>query len=904
MNKGFQQVSFMELWSKRLSPMIQKWGTILIFTLAASGCGGGGGVGGGNQSPDAVVQDFPIAFVKRTLPVDSAGEIVEQDLRNPTIFNPGAELVLRERASPTALEQVLTNELFEPGELYDIKDLEVSSDGQKLIFALRAPELEDADEDEQPTWNIWQYDLETGQLTRIIISDLIAEQGQDFAPAYLVDGRIVFSSTRQRTNKSILLDEGKPQFSGLEENRRVEAAVLHVMDADGSNIHQITFNQSHDLDPAVMSDGTIIFTRWDNMGNRNGMHLYRVNPDGSNMEFVYGNHSHATGTNNSTIQFTQPREMPNGQLLSLTRPMQSNRLSAELTQIDISNFTENDQPVFASNATTVEAQQSLTPNNVTNDGSISRGGNYSSAFPLWDGSNRLLVSWSLCRLTELDANNISNIVACTDERLDDPNAVQANPLYGVWMLTLDEQTVLPIITGDEGIMYTEVVAMQPKVSPVFIPDGMAGIDLEQNLVDENVGVIHIKSVYDFDGIDVSGSGISVLADPLQTAADGRAARFLRVVKAVSMPDRDLVQLNGSAFGRSSGQLMREILGYVPIEPDGSVKFKVPASVPVALSVLDKLGRRITGRHQNWLQLTPGQQLECNGCHTGNSSLPHGRLQAQQPSINSGASTTGLPFTNTEPSLFADQGETMAETWSRINEIRTLSVDVNYEDQWTDETIRPKDLSFVYSYSDLNSPAPTTVPCIMNWTANCRITINYPDVIQPLWDVSRITLDPDGITVLEDNTCTRCHGLVDEMDLAQVPAAQLDLSGTTSTDNPGQLTSYRELFFGDNEQEVINGTLVDRLIPLLDGNGNPVFEVDDQGELILDEMGNPIPVLVTVGVSPSLNVSAAVNNPRLFDLLEPAGSHSGWLSPAEIKMISEWLDIGGQYYNNPFAVPQN
>jgi hypothetical protein len=29
------------------------------------------------------------------------------------------------------------------------------------------------------------------------------------------------------------------------------------------------------------------------------------------------------------------------------------------------------------------------------------------------------------------------------------------------------------------------------------------------------------------------------------------------------------------------------------------------------------------------------------------------------------------------------------------------------------------------------------------------------------------------------------------------------------------------------------------------------------------------------------------------------NHAGMLSPAELRLISEWLDIGAQYYNNPF-----
>ena len=29
-----------------------------------------------------------------------------------------------------------------------------------------------------------------------------------------------------------------------------------------------------------------------------------------------------------------------------------------------------------------------------------------------------------------------------------------------------------------------------------------------------------------------------------------------------------------------------------------------------------------------------------------------------------------------------------------------------------------------------------------------------------------------------------------------------------------------------------------------------------------------------------------------------------LSEAELRLLSEWLDIGAQYYNNPFDVPVN
>ncbi len=54
---------------------------------------------------------------------------------------------------------------------------------------------------------------------------------------------------------------------------------------------------------------------------------------------------------------------------------------------------------------------------------------------------------------------------------------------------------------------------------------------------------------------------------------------------------------------------------------------------------------------------------------------------------------------------------------------------------------------------------------------------------------------------------------------QVPAGQLDLTGVASDEQPLQLRSYRELFFSDNEQELVGGALQDVPGPP-DANGNP------------------------------------------------------------------------------------
>ena len=241
--------------------------------LLAAGCGGGDGGGslGGSQSPDPIVKEIPILYVKRTLLFDNNGNLVQSDVRQPADFSPGGDLWVRSAASPSAAERNLTGSIT--GGMGDVRDLNISYDGTQAVFALRLPDLPNTQPEDQPKWNIWVYDVATDSLNRVISSDIVAESGQDIAPQFLPDGRILYTSTRQRRTVAILLDEGKPQFAPLDEDRRESATVLHVMDADGNNIKQISFNQSHDLDPTVTLDGRVVFSRWDNAGRRNEIKL-------------------------------------------------------------------------------------------------------------------------------------------------------------------------------------------------------------------------------------------------------------------------------------------------------------------------------------------------------------------------------------------------------------------------------------------------------------------------------------------------------------------------------------------------------------------------------------------------------------------------------------------------------
>ncbi len=887
-----------------LPQTVTKLVSLFIAIVTLSSCTSGSAtLDAGGQEGDPVAVDYPIAYVKRPVPVEQDVNNVDQpivvNLREPVTFFPGAALYLRDRATPSAAEINLTEGVFAEGALYDVKDLDTNYDGTKLVFAMRAPLIEGLPPEEQPTWNLWEYDHLTQNLRRLIASDITADEGQDISPHYLPDGRIVFTSTRQRTAKAVLLDEGKPQYDAMDENRNVPAMALHVMDADGSNIKQITFNQSHDLAPSVLANGKIVFSRWDAAGANDQISLYQINPDGTELEILYGRHSHLTGSDGSFVEFMQARQAPDGRLIVKLRPNFSTRLGGELVYIDVENFTEINQTTIPSTGTAGPAQVTATPFDVRTDDSPSVGGRFANVYPLYDGSGRFLVSWTPCRLNDVDAAGNPIIVPCTDSDIA-AGKQEAQPLYGIWSYDPNNGTLRPIVPGVEGFVAHDIVALAPRDRANVIPDSEPNAD--QTLVTENVGVVHIESVYDFDGVDVSPNGIATLADPAQTNAAGRPARFIRIVKAVSLPSRDLVTLRNTAFGRSAAQGMRDILGYAMVEPDGSAMFKVPANVAFAISILDANGRRISQRHQNWITLKAGEVKTCHGCHTSDSELPHGRYAAEAESINIGAQAAA-PFPNTNPSIVAEVGETMAQAYNRMNGFQDLSVNVFYTDYWTDPNISTINPDINYNYSQLSTPAPTSVACLSNWSGLCRISINYVDEIQPIWEVPRQEFDALG-NLIADNTCVLCHNRVDAAGAAQVPAGQLELTGEASVDQPDHVTSYRELLFPDNAQVLLNGALVDELVLVFDANGNPVYEVDANGDLILDANGDPIQVTETVPVTATMRVAGANASSRFFNRFRAGGSHAGRLTDAELRLLSEWLDIGGQYYNNPFDVPQN
>ena len=893
--------------------------------LLVTACGGGGGGSeGGGQSPDPVTVDLPVAFIDRPLPTDEDDPetLLPLDILDPAAFNPGAAIYVKPRATALAAAENITQDAFIADDNfdpeapnYDVKDLSIHPDGDRLLFAMRAPEIPNADDDEQPKWDIWEYHLIDKVLRRVITSNIVAEAGHDVSPRYLPDDRIIFSSTRQTRSRGMLLDDNKPQYTAQEEGNDGPAFVLHVMDNDGTNIQQITYNQSHDLQPTVLGNGRVLFLRWDQANGRNNLSLYTVNPDGTDLQYHYGFNSLNTTPRDESLTLFRPQSLSDRRIAAIFK-RRSEFLGGDMLVIDTENFVENDVPINGGGG---EAQERIYHLDIVTDDERSRNGVFSSLHPLFDGTNRLLVSWSQCRMRVIDTGRL---VPCTGEWWENDAAEIAPPLFGIWIYNMTDDTQQPVVLGKEGRMFTEAVILEPQAPPSYIAPTTTNADL---------GTLHIRSVYDGNlaDVDADNLNLSVLANPAQTSADDRPARFLRIVKAVSIADNDVLDeqedtVYGNRFNQNTG--LREIIGYTPVEPDGSVLVQIPADIAFTVEVLDGEGRRISNNATYWMQVRPGERLECNGCLNTSPTQPVSRADIVPDSINPGASGVAFPGTQRfdqfgTPEL-PQAGETMAEFAARtyfaapgaqpgdpdiyLNAgLREPTVDLIFIDEWTDPALapgRPRDEAFAYRYLDLvpgaSEQSTLKAPlknkgCMDDWNSTCRIVINYENHIQYLWEIERTSANVvDELGELRPFNCIGCHAgsttIADVTNPNLTGAIQLNLTRTPRQNT--EMTSYFELLNARAEREV-------------DEAGNvvtvPEFLLDAEGLPVLDEEGNPVPNPEYDETPPSIARGNALGSERFFSRFRENGSHSGFLNNSELKLLREWIDLGARYYQNPF-----
>ena len=266
--------------------------------------------------------------------------------------------------------------------------------------------------------------------------------------------------------------------------------------------------------------------------------------------------------------------------------------------------------------------------------------------------------------------------------------------------------------------------------------------------------------------------------------------------------------------------MREILGYAPIEPDGSVNIQVPAYVAFHMSLLDANARRITpdaGRMA--AGDTRARRSRCNGCHTPAGSRRSSRVLAWALGPVrfrvGGAGAAGVAFPEYHRLGHrrlhaAAAGETMAE--ARMAESCAQPVTASAVLR-ADAAERQRDVhrrvdrrrrwhaghADHLRYDDRQHLHRAGLPHQRHCARLLVLELPHRDQLPRAHPAALgCGAPPTPVASTASNTCTQggCHNPVNAAGTAQTPAGNLDLTSTASN-VPPQLTSYQQLLFPHN-----------------------------------------------------------------------------------------------------------
>ncbi len=340
---------------------------------------------------------------------------------------------------------------------------------------------------------------------------------------------------------------------------------LHRMDASGHGIQTLSFHETNEWHPSVLPDGRIIYSRWDyvdrSAANFHG--LWVSNPDGTNPIALFGNY---TTRINACFQ---PRAIPGSNRIIFVAGAHHADVGGSLVILNPSQVAlepESGEDQF-------EAIETLTPEVCFPEAPGWPTSYFHSPWPL--SENYFLVSFSFDPLPGMGPG----------EKRDTETGIYLMDRFGNMELLYRQPGI--------SCMYPIPLASRP------VPPGIPSA-LDPTLGDQGEFVL---------------SNVTQSHFPLPQARPIRELRIFQV-----LPKTTTHVANQPPIGYANAGSARMLLGFVPVEKDGSAYFRAPARKPLYFQAVDDQGRAVqTMRSITYLQ--PGERRGCVGCHEPRGVAP-------------------------------------------------------------------------------------------------------------------------------------------------------------------------------------------------------------------------------------------------------------------------------------------
>lgn len=349
---------------------------------------------------------------------------------------------------------------------------------------------------------------------------------------------------------------GYARCFGAQFSPRWDVYTLHRMQADGSGLRTLSFHDTNEWFPAVSNTGHILYARWD-----------YIDRDAVTHQNLWA--SRPDGTNPVALW--------------------GNATSSPHCTFQIQPIPGSTKIVF-----TASAHHSITAGSIALvDPSVNNNGQaaierITPEIPFPEAESRDIreyyaAPWPLSEKYFLVAYSPKPLVW-------EPGANDADAL-GIYLL--DKFGNRELIYRDPTIGSTNPCPLVPRPVPPVLPSMLPD--------------------------DAPPVGEMILADVYQGLGDCEPGS-IKELRIVQIFPKTTPVANSPPIGLAKEENARAILGTVPVEPDGSARFLVPARKPILFQALDADGFAYqTMRTITYLQ--PGERVTCVGCHENRMSAP-------------------------------------------------------------------------------------------------------------------------------------------------------------------------------------------------------------------------------------------------------------------------------------------
>jgi hypothetical protein len=336
--------------------------------------------------------------------------------------------------------------------------------------------------------------------------------------------------------------------------RPVPTYTLHSMNADGTDIVALSYHETNEWQPSVNHNGMIIYSRWDyvDRGDCIAHHPWITTPDGRDARVIHGNYP--TARNARPDAELDVRAIPNSPKYVATASPHHGQSFGSFVLID---------PRVVDDGA-MSPLKRITPDNGFPE---TQGGRliYGTAWPLSE-------DYYLCVYGGTQKDSVFLIDAFGNHEL----------LY-----------------ADPAIECISPIPFRPRTRPPVIPHAtLVGVPgngaADSAKAKDKPALITCVNVYD-----------GQLPWP-----DGSKIKALRIIQLFPKATPSMDNPRISAWAES---LARGVVGTVPVEPDGSAFFHAPPGKTLYFQALDEKGLAIQSM-QSDAYFHPGEKLTCQGCH--------------------------------------------------------------------------------------------------------------------------------------------------------------------------------------------------------------------------------------------------------------------------------------------------